>query len=104
MTATLSCPSLHHCRAACEQIRGESDLRGHWPIILHLAHGRGTPSTPAWRELLLENWQTLQLGPSEMLAAIEGNHLTGQRRRRQDEAHRRRDFLRAGAATQRHQL
>src|SRR4051794_17772901 len=41
------------------------------------------------------------LRPAEMLAAVEGDHLPGQRRRRQDEPHGRSDFLRAGAAPQR---
>src|SRR5690349_5066202 len=37
-----------------------------------------------------------------MLAAIERDHLTGQRRGADDEAHRGRDLLRAGAAPERH--
>src|ERR1700745_123433 len=47
------------------------------------------PPLPAWRELLLDDRRPLRLRPSEMLPPVEGDHLTGHRRRRQNETQRR---------------
>ena len=70
--------------------------------ILGLAPGSSKGPSPAYRELLLDDRRSLRLRPSEMLPAVESDHLTGHRWRRQYEAQRRRNLLWAGAAAQRH--
>jgi len=48
--------------------------------ILGLATASNEHPIPAWREPLLDDRRPLRLRPSEMLPAVEGDHLTGQRR------------------------
>ena len=50
---------------------------------------------------LFDDRHPLRLGPAQMLTPVQGYHLAGHRRRRQDEAHSSRNLLWAGAAMQR---
>src|SRR5271166_2472557 len=70
--------------------------------ILGLARHPGSVSFPRRVGSLFDNRWSVRLRPSEVLPAIECDHLTGHRRRAQYEAQRRRNLLRAGTAPQRH--